>query len=91
MENSPMSAYIGLLEIRLKGSRRNLFITCSAALLALLCFFALGMVGILGNQKEIFLSGFILVFLGLSFITTLIRHEVLKSALELAHAISRAE
>lgn len=91
MANFPISDYISLLDIRLKASRRNVTISGSIFLITLFGFFALGMLEIPGNQRAIYLSGMVLTFFGLSFITTLVRYEVMKSASELARVISRAE
>lgn len=91
MGNSPISAYIELLEIRLSACRRNLIISGGAFLIAFLGFFAVAMLDLLGNARSIYLSVLLLVFLGISSISGLIRFEIVNNALELARVLSSGE
>lgn len=91
MAYSPLSRHIHLLEIRFSAYRRNMVIAGTAFFIALLGGFTLGMLEMLGNQRSILLSGLILALLGLSFITALVRYEVVKSGLELAQALPAPE
>ena len=91
MVKSKISSYTALLDIRLKAFRRNVTIAGTAFYISLFGFFILGMLDLIDNQREVFLIGFLLVFLGLAYITMLIRYEIVKNALELSQALAGNE
>lgn len=91
MTNPPITSYIHSLDIRMNVYRRNAIITGSVFLIALFTFFTMGMLEILNNQREIYLSALVLVFIGLSFIIALMRYECVKSVNELARVVSQLE
>jgi uncharacterized membrane protein len=91
MEKPEISSYTKILDIRLKSTRRNVTIAGAVFFITLFAFFTLGMLELFNNQREIFLSGLLLVFFGMSFITAFVRYEILKNTIDLTHAFSRDE
>lgn len=88
MTETPIASYIHRLDIRLQGHRRNVIIAGSIFTITLLAFFAGGMLGMITNQREIYLFTIIEIFLGLSFLSTWIRYENTKSIREFARVLS---
>lgn len=91
MAKSKISSYSKLLEIRLKAYRRNVTIVGAVFFISLFAFFTQGMLELINNQREIFLSGLLLIFFGMSFIATFVRYEIAKNAVDLTYAISLDE
>ena len=91
MVKSKISSYAELLDIRLKAFRRNVTIIGAIFFISIFAFLILGMLELLDNQREIFLIGFLLVFLGITYITMLIRYEIVKNASELSQVLAGNE
>ena len=91
MVKSKISSYTDLLDIRLKAFKRNVTLAGAVFFISLFAFFILGMLDLLDNQREVFLIGFLLVFVGLAYITMLIRYEIVKNASELSRILSENE
>ena len=90
MEQHPIDPYLGLLEIRLRATRRNAYITGSIFTVALLSFFLLGMIGSL-HGLEIFVASALLIAFALSFIAALMRLEIAKALNEFASVFLKNE
>jgi len=91
MEKSKISSYTKLLDIRLKAYRRNVTIAGAVFFITVFAYFTLGVLELMDNQRVILLSGLLLVFFGLSFITAFVRYEIVKNTVNLTHAISQDE
>ena len=91
MVKSKISSYTELLDIRLKAFKRNVTIAGAAFFVSLSAFFIQGMLDLTANHRGIFLGGFLLVFLGLAYITMLIRYEIVKNAVELCQVLAGNE
>jgi hypothetical protein len=89
MAKSKISSYTKLLEIRLKAYRRNVTLAGAVFFITLFAFFTLSMLELMNNQRELLLSGLLLVLFGMPFITAFVRYEIVKNTLDLTHAISR--
>lgn len=89
MTETPIASYIHKLDIRLKGRRRNVIIAGSVFIITLLMFFARGMLGMIVNERELYLFMFIEIFFGLSFLSTWIQYENTRSIREFARVLSK--
>ena len=88
MTETPIASYIHRLDTRLHSRRRNVIIAGSIFTITLLAFFGRGMLGMIANQREIYLFTIIEIFLGLSFLATWIRYENTISIREFARVLS---
>jgi len=81
MENTSKYIDSGLLEIRLSALRRNLYVIGAIFLTAFLGFFAVGMLQPLADRGTYLVSA-ILVALGFSLVSVLIKYEVTKALVD---------
>ena len=76
------SNYLNLLKIRQSAKRRDVRIIGSVCLLSFLAILGFGLVSGLGS-REIYLVGAMNVLLGIGFVTTWVRLEILTGTIEL--------
>ena len=82
MVASKLEDYLTLLNIRKSGKRRDTIISGSVFLLTFIGTITLGMLDRLSGRSLLFVTAMVVIF-GYSFLTTWVKHEVIKGSIEL--------
>lgn len=91
MSTPRISSFKKILDIRLRANRRNMIISGAVFIISLFGFFTLGMLEKMNSQRELFLSGILLVIFGMSFAAAFLRYEIVRNNMDLLLAISLDE